>query len=193
MKQSNLGESAADCDPKELTMAALILGDRSSEPLYLLYLHNDDCVPITGRDGKLLLCLRQENCHMILADAGLLGRLGAGIPSSPGIALDISHAVEMIGSHDIDEESSVLNVLNSITDCLESVGSHLPAHYKTPLWALADHLTFERGISSFFERADASREHVIDAIHWAIGNLALRARVVDVGPAEQGTGQLPKS
>jgi len=56
----------------------------------------------------------------------------------------------------------------------------MPSEYKRILYAFADHLTFNRELSTFFAEHQFSRQAVLEAVTWSIGAVVSKSKLVGV-------------
>jgi hypothetical protein len=91
---------------------------------------------------------------------------------------DLKEALRLIENEDIDNFATIIDSLNMIFDLVRSTKLNFPDQYKKALFLFADHLTFDRSISDFFEQTKLSRTLMIDGILWCIGAIFSKSIVV---------------
>jgi hypothetical protein len=99
-------------------------------------------------------------------------------PAEADMICDIPETLELIRNKDRDDSAVILNCLNTIFDLVDAVEVSMPDEYKSQLYALADHLTFDREYGSFIKEQNADRELMINALMWCVGVVAVHARVL---------------
>lgn len=63
-------------------------------------------------------------------------------------------------------------------DLIGAVKVQMPDEYKSALYNLADHLTFNREFGDFIKEKGISREMITHAILWCVGAVTVNARVM---------------
>ena len=88
---------------------------------------------------------------------------------SPFVCLDIANTLYVLGSNCIDDEGTVIDTLNLILDFLP----HCPFMLSRERWILlkqmADHFTFCRDPSSFFEQQSDRQREAIETVLLSFG------------------------
>ncbi|QUY46219.1 hypothetical protein [Acaryochloris marina] len=101
------------------------------------------------------------------------------LPQEINLVVDIAEISYILFNEDIDESIAILDSLNIIFDLVKATGISFKPIDKKNLYALADHLTFSKDLSSFFCNIDITRENIHDAILWCIGAICSKSKLLE--------------
>lgn len=100
-------------------------------------------------------------------------------PTDVDLVCDIAETLHIINHQNGDSASIVLNCLNTIFDLVQAANTNMPEEYKTILYGLADHLTFNHEFSDFLQQHSIDRETIINATLWCIGAVAVKSMILE--------------
>ena len=151
--------------------------DRESPDVYTLILHGDKDRPLVA-DGQIVFFSRLELASSALNLGGIdIEQLGS-VPKDVDLLCDLAKTLYLINSENIDPSATILNCLNTVFDLVRATGLSVPIQYKRVLYALADHLTFNREFSNFLFQENIARSTITDAILWCIGAIVSKAKLL---------------
>jgi hypothetical protein len=99
-------------------------------------------------------------------------------PTEVDLICDVPATLNIIGRKNRDNKAVILNCLNTTFDLLGAVKVQMPDEYKSVLYDLADHLTFNRDFGDFLTKQGMSRESITHAILWCVGAVTVNARIM---------------
>jgi|JFJP01.1.fsa_nt_gi hypothetical protein len=100
------------------------------------------------------------------------------LPNEIDAVYDVAQTLYLLNQAEIDNEAAIVNCLNIMFDLVRATTLPMPPEYKRLLYALADHLTFERELTPFFEQQQITRQSVIDAFIWCMGAIASKFKLI---------------
>lgn len=92
-------------------------------------------------------------------------------PCDVSLVCDIPLMIKLIKTENIDNDSTILNCLNSFFDLLNALSINLIYDYKKVLFNFADHLTFHSEFSSFLHDNNIQRQELIEAVLWCLKHI----------------------
>jgi len=119
-------------------------------------------------------------------------RGGLAAPNDVYTVYGLGRALALIRNHEAtqDEESSIVDCLNLLFDCIAALGLTLPAEYGEPLRRLADHLTFSNSLSEFDAIEPGWREPALNGFLWCLRAAGAKSIVLTAAALNAaGTGQ----
>jgi hypothetical protein len=96
--------------------------------------------------------------------------------------VDIAMTIHLIHKGEIDDSVVIVESLNIIIDLVKAARWPMPNEYKSILYQAADHFTFSKDITAFFESQNVSRTQVLDAITWCIGAIVIKSKILTTLP-----------
>jgi hypothetical protein len=143
----------------------ILLQDRSDQPI----LHQGQIIFFADfNDRQLALELDSEFAKIQNQTA----------PGELYLVYDIANVLYLVSNESRDESASIVNFLNVLFDMLKSVSVSIPSRYKTVLYQVADHLTFDKDFGDFLEAEGIARTEVVEAIQWGIGSVITKSTFV---------------
>lgn len=153
-----------------------------NQPTYYCVVFGDDLQPVT-KDGYIVVCDELKQIDRVLQSASTSLTFDDTSRTEVCDVCDVAMALYLLESEETDEHRSVIDCINTLTDLVKGTGGILPAHLKSPLYRLADHMTFERTLGAFFRDSEYSREQAIEGIIWCVGWVLTHAHFVRSGRA----------
>jgi hypothetical protein len=144
--------------------------DSDVPEFYSLMFSADDFVPLMCEDRYILVFdnidLLKEFCNQELTDLDA---------NSLNIELicEIASTLYLISSQEEDPKVDIVDGLNIIFDLISATGWKMKEADKQLLFAFADHMTFSKDITTFFEGKDFTREDLTHSILWCVGSIAV--------------------
>lgn len=129
-------------------------------------------------DNSILFFAKLKKISEIVEN-GLFETKGLVLSSNKvSLVCDLKEALRLIENEEIDDSAIIINSLNMIFDFVKSTRISFPCQYKEILFSFADHLTFERNISTFFEKTNFSRTLVLDGLLWCVGAILSKSTII---------------
>jgi len=158
----------------KLSLVGLRLDPDSTEPTFLTLLHGKSLDPILA-DGQLVFFPTTDLIPKALSLAGI------ATPSEPtpvelDLVADFSTLLYLLAKQDKDERSVLVNGLNLLFDLVTVCGGTIPEQYRSPLYALTDHMTFSPSIAAFLIGLKVERSLLVDGVLWCLGWVVSHAR-----------------
>lgn len=92
--------------------------------------------------------------------------------------VDIATTLYLLNKGEIDDSVVIIESLNIIIDLAKTTKLPMPSEYKHILYQAADHFTFSKEISAFFESSDITRIQLLDVIIWCIGAIVIKSKML---------------
>jgi hypothetical protein len=175
--------SYAEDNFEQVHLVGLRLWEESHQPdLYTLVLYNevarnDQNRPLTANERILFFhSIRQANFALSLGDKGF--RKYSLAPDKVAYVYDLPKVLSVVSGGERDESGIVADFVNELLDCVAASHYQLPVRFRTTLFALADHTTFDKDLTLLYEQAPSKRDDAVEAILWCIGAIVASARIV---------------
>jgi hypothetical protein len=149
--------------------------DIFSPQLYTIYVNDDR--PIMYQ-GQPILFSRAELAEIALSKSDCGAAAIGPAPAKLYAVFDITDAISTLTDKDEESKSEVLNLINLILDFTNCLNMKMPGNYRKELELLADHLTFQNNLTTFFNQHNLIRQSVIDALYWAIGMILYNSKII---------------
>lgn len=173
---SEQNSAAVPGEPTTFWLVGVRLDPNFSHPdFYTMVTDNPAYWPITYKNQIILfqaLSARQAALDFYLGQLGLPPK---SAPEEPTLILDFAQAFYLLSQESSDEESCLLNIINTVLDMLKATSVAVPAMYRADLHQLADHLTFNREFASFLKDQQLDRTEIIEALQWSLGAVLSRS------------------
>jgi hypothetical protein len=144
---------------------------------FTVIIYVEDDRPIT-KDKRLLFCTKLKLIPKIIKHGFPITKNLTLSSCKPSLICNINESIRLIESEDIDDSAIILNSLNIMFDLVKSTEFNIPNQYNKILFSFADHLTFERSISNFFEQENIDRKLILDAFLWCIGAIFAKSKII---------------
>lgn len=139
----------------------------------------DDMETVLADQGRIILFRRVSQAESIVqrfaSGKGRQCRFGSRRVS---LTCDFAELVDFVMCRDGDQDSRLLNGLNTLFELVHATGIEFPKQHKKSLEALADHLTFSDDLAGFFSSSTCPREQVLNVLLWCVGAVCTRHLVV---------------
>jgi hypothetical protein len=157
-------------------LIGLRLDSDNPEPSFYTFLVGDDQKPLLVKEQIVL-----ANQPQLPREANLSTDPVDSEPWEPDLICDLAEALYLIENGDCDDSAAILNCLNVLFDLVAATRGTLPQVYKKNLTNLADHLTFHKSLTAFFQEAKDRRSAMLDSVLWCIGWIMTHARIINSG------------
>lgn len=156
-----------DADVKELFLIGFRIEPDIFDPqIYTIYINDDR--PILFQNRPILFAspgLSQSALEK--SDCGAV-RFGPA-PTEVFAVFDITQAMQSLAEMECESRGEIVDLVNAMLDFGACIKAPVPRAYAEILPLLADHLTFQSNIASFFEGREATREDAANAMYWFMG------------------------
>ena len=176
--------SYADENYEEVFLVGVRLQPHSNESdLYALVLYyevarGDKNRPLTS-EGRIAFFRDTAHANRALGLGDAAFRKYGNAPVEVAIVYDLPKVLETVRGGEVDEDASVLNLLNELADFVVATGHAMPEPYQQMLARFADWLTFNRNFSTFFTEHRIERSEIMNALLWSVGAVAAQAVLVE--------------
>lgn len=163
-------------EPDEYYMVGFRLDREVDEAsVYAIYVNCDR--PVMD-DDLIVFFTRPEDAIDYLENSGL--RDGAEQIRKDGVAtvFDVPMTMYLASQGSLDEHCDIIDLLNVLFDFEKAVDYRVPEQYSRPLKDFADHMTFSKSVSEFFEQTEVTRKTIVDGLLLYIGNTVSVARII---------------
>lgn len=163
-------------DPNSLRLMGFRIEPEIFDPqLYTLYVDWERPILI-GRMPILFTkpCLAQS--ALDISDCGA-SRFGPA-PNELYFVYDITSTIYTIQVESTCDSGDHSLLVNMLLDFVNLANADMPKVFRRALSELADYITFNKDLNSYFESSRDSRQVVVDAIYWAIGSSLYNSRIV---------------
>jgi hypothetical protein len=89
---------------------------------------------------------------------------------------DVNEYVESVLMRDSDD--GLVDFLNLLWDWTSALQLDIPETYRSALWTLADHLTFQNDFEDFLRETNVRRSDLADGLFWCMGAIVARSHIV---------------
>jgi hypothetical protein len=143
--------------------------------LYTIYVNDDR--PIMFR-GRPILFSKMELAQTALAKCDCGAAAFGPAPTDVYAVYDITNAICTLCENDEELHSEVLDLVNVILDFTICLKIKMPDGYREQLELLADHLTFQNNLRTFFSQHNLNRASFVNALYWAIGMIVYNSKII---------------
>lgn len=164
---------------KEIWIVGFRIDPNYTEPdFYTILLEERDDQPIS-HDEQIIFFHKIHDAQIALEFDSLYSTMNnCNAPNEVYCVLDVAQSLYLIYEQSIDNSAEIVSFLNVLFDLLKSVSIQMPTEYKTILFKLADHLTFNREFGDFIEAEGITRKQLIEAIQWGVGAVITKSTFV---------------
>lgn len=151
--------------------------DSNHPDFYTILIYGNDDRAITLAED-ILFFKEFDAIPKIIEMAGISSTDFNDFTNDVDLIVEIRQVFDIIRNDDVDESALVVDCLNVVFDLLKSIDAEYPIKYKEILFNLADHLTFDKNLSIFFEHTGEKRLNALHAFSWCIGVILSRSKVI---------------
>lgn len=151
--------------------------DTEYPDLYTLFFPGETDEPLVVED-YIIFFSKPELAAKALKLSAKKEQFLDALPQEVDMVCEIADTLYKVNHQDIDPDATIINCLNILLDLVKAIKLPIPEEYKRVLYTLADHLTFNREISTFYTNEQVSKLEVTNAILWCLGAILSKSKLV---------------
>jgi len=128
----------------------LLDSDTASPDFYTLMFPGETDEPLQNKSYLIFFSDPQLASHALTFAENDYNPAIHLLPIEIDLVCDAAQMLYLLNHAEIDNEATIINCLNIMFDLVRATTLPMPPEYKQLLYALADHLTFERELTPFF-------------------------------------------
>jgi hypothetical protein len=155
-----------------------LLADSTEPDIYTLIAYADFDFPVTLND-QIVFFKSKNSANKAFSYFDDAVKNGTSVPIEPALICDVVGTLYLVNHENADTSSVIVNCLNVMFDLQKATRITFPRRYKTILYLLADHLTFDTDLAAFFNENSIGRDEITDALLWTYGAVASTSMIID--------------